>query len=97
MWWRYWKLFKNNKNASGKRILTNRENLLTNTQLFKGIDKFLAMCYNTTKSARWLRGLPRGKSEHRRTGCRLTAGEGNFKESATEIYRQIIGKVERAR
>ena len=33
---------------------------------------------------------PRGKSEHHRTGCRLTAGEGNFKESTTEIYRHSI-------
>ena len=40
---------------------------------------------------------PRGKSEHHRTECRLTAGEGDFKESATEIYRQFFGKVERAR
>ena len=40
---------------------------------------------------------PRGKSGHRRTGCWLTASKGNLKESATEIYRQIIGKVERAR
>ena len=32
---------------------------------------------------------PRGKSEHHRTECRLTAGEGDFKESATEIYRHI--------
>ena len=28
--------------------------------------------------------ISRGKSEHRRTGCQLTASEGNFKESATE-------------
>ena len=27
---------------------------------------------------------PRGKSEHHRTECRLTAGEGDFKESTTE-------------
>ncbi len=32
---------------------------------------------------------PRGKSEHRRTECRSTAGEGDFKESATEMYRHI--------
>ena len=27
-----------------------------------------------------------------RQGCQLTAGESDFKESATEIYRQEIGK-----
>ena len=39
---------------------------------------------------------PRGKSEHHRTECRLTAGEGNFKESATEKNRQY-GKGENVR
>ncbi len=40
----------------------------------------------------------RGKSEHRRTGRRLTTGEGDFKESATENIPPIkIGKVEKAR
>ena len=27
-----------------------------------------------------------------RQGCQLTAGESDFKDSATEIYRQEIGK-----
>ena len=31
------------------------------------------------------------------TGCRRNPGEGDFKESATENYRQFIGKVEKAR
>ena len=31
------------------------------------------------------------------TGCRRNPGEGDFKESATENYRQAIGKVEKAR
>ena len=30
----------------------------------------------------------RGKSEHHRTGRRLTTGEGDFKESGTEINRR---------
>ena len=29
----------------------------------------------------------RGKSELHKAGCRLTAGEGDFKDSATENYR----------
>ena len=34
----------------------------------------------------------RGKSEHHRTECRLTTGEGDFKESATEINRpHLVG------
>ena len=28
--------------------------------------------------------------------CRITSGEGDFKESATEIYRHICGKDEKA-
>ena len=32
----------------------------------------------------------RGKSEHRRAECRVTPGEGDFKESATEIYRPVF-------
>ena len=31
------------------------------------------------------------------TGCRRNPGEGDFKESATENYRQEIGKGEKAR
>ncbi len=34
----------------------------------------------------------RGKSGHRRTGCRLITGEGDFKESATETDRLEKGK-----
>ena len=30
----------------------------------------------------------RGKSEHRRAGCRVIPGKGDFKESATERYRE---------
>jgi hypothetical protein len=33
---------------------------------------------------------PRGKSEHRRAERRLITGEGDFKESATEIYRTFL-------
>ena len=32
--------------------------------------------------------ISRGKSELHTAGCRLTDGEGDFKESATENYRQ---------
>ena len=32
----------------------------------------------------------RGKSELRRTGCRITSGGGDSKESATEIYRLLL-------
>ncbi|KNY25469.1 hypothetical protein Bccel_0729 [Pseudobacteroides cellulosolvens ATCC 35603 = DSM 2933] len=35
------------------------------------------------------KGLIRGKSGLHRAGCRVTPGEGDFKESATEIYRLI--------
>ena len=38
----------------------------------------------------------RGKSELHKAGCRLTAGEGDFKESATENNRPL-GKDEKAR
>ena len=31
------------------------------------------------------------------TECRRNPGEGDFKESTTENYRQVIGKVEKAR
>lgn len=30
----------------------------------------------------------RGKSELRRTGCRITSGGGDSQESATEMYRR---------
>ena len=39
----------------------------------------------------------RGKSELHRTGCRVTPGEGDFKESATEIYRSASCKGGKAR
>lgn len=39
----------------------------------------------------------RGKSELRRTGCRITSGGGDSKESATEIYRRVSGKGGKAR
>ena len=32
------------------------------------------------------KGSVRGKSEHRRAGCRVTPGGGDSKESATERY-----------
>lgn len=38
------------------------------------------------------RGRARGKSVHHRARCWLTASEGDFKDSATEIYRLFIGK-----
>ena len=52
--------------------------------------------------SRWLYGcggeISRGKSELHTAGCRLTDGEGDFKESATENYRQLkVGKDEKAR
>ena len=34
--------------------------------------------------------ISRGKSELHTAGCRLTDGEGDFKESATENYRQFM-------
>lgn len=39
--------------------------------------------------------ISRGKSEHRRTECRLTTGEGDFKESATESKLPAREKVKR--
>ena len=38
------------------------------------------------------KGARRGKSGLHRAGCRLTAGGGNSKDSATEIYRHFCGK-----
>ena len=35
------------------------------------------------------KGCTRGKSGLQRAGCRVTPGEGDFKESATEIYRLL--------
>ncbi|GAE89091.1 hypothetical protein JCM21531_2585 [Acetivibrio straminisolvens JCM 21531] len=35
------------------------------------------------------KGRTRGKSGLHRAGCRVTPGEGDFKESATEIYRLL--------
>ena len=44
------------------------------------------------------KGSARGKSEHRRAGCRVTPGGGDSKESATERYTAAIcGKGEKAR
>jgi len=40
-----------------------------------------------------LKSCRRGKSELRRAGCRVTPGEGDFKDSATEIYRQTFYSV----
>ncbi len=37
-----------------------------------------------------------GKAGLHRAGCRLTAGGGDSKDSATEIYRRVSGKVGRA-
>ncbi len=30
-------------------------------------------------------------------GCQITSGEGDFRESATEIYRHLCGKGEKVR
>ena len=60
----------------------------------------------TIKPRKWYINLARwlddrmlfawGKSEHPRAECRLTAGEGDFKESATERYRHgYMVRVER--
>ena len=38
----------------------------------------------------------RGKSELRRAGCRITSGEGDFRESATEMCTAtFVARVER--
>jgi hypothetical protein len=37
------------------------------------------------------KGFVRGKSGLRRAGCRVIPGEGDFKDSATEINRQTGG------
>ena len=57
------------------------------------------MWYNIFASS-GLRGrgvckIRRGKSGHRRAGRLITSGEGDFKESATEIDRRISARVER--
>ena len=50
-----------------------------------------AVCWAIARVKPW------GKSELHRTGCLLTTGEGDFKESATENNRQGIGKGEKVR
>ena len=50
-----------------------------------------------TVAAQMIYYLRRGKSELHRAGCWVTPSEGDFKESATEIYRLEKGKDGKAR
>ena len=71
--------------------------------LFSVVDKIKVLLYNMVRYKIVIRSRGQGEPVNEEspsvleTGCRRNPGEGDFKESATENYRQEIGKVEKVR
>ena len=75
--------------------------VLTVFLFLPNVDKSKILLYNMVRYKIIIRSRGQGEPVNEEspsvleTGCRRNPGEGDFKESATENYRQEIGKVEK--